>query len=311
MNIAYLILAHNTPKHLQRLINALSSRSSSFFIHLDKKSNADDFIEIHGRNIHFISDRVAVFWGEFSQVEAILILLRTALADKYNFDRFVLLSGSDYPLRSASYIEAFFERNPNTEFMNMVAMPADSIGKPISRLTTYRLRSQASPISSVIRKILTRVITLLYKRDYKFYFGDFTPYGGSTWWALSREACIFILTFVEKEIQLVNFFKNTLCPDESFFQTILGNSIFRLRIVKNITYTAGYPGKYTRWGGGRMVAEKHLAYFFSALPFITSGVFGNGEKLFARKFADESEDLVAKIKNQISEQEARLTNRCR
>lgn len=306
MKIAYLILAHNTPKHLRRLIKALTSNSSSFFIHLDKKSNIDDFLGIKGNNIHFTQERVPVFWGEFSQVEAILILLRAALADQCSFDRFVLLSGTDYPLRSASHIEQFFESNPDKEFIDFVAMPSEAEGKPISRLTTYKLRPGDRKIKKVIQKILMRVGVLPRWRNYKDYLRDLDPYGGSTWWALSHEACNFILSFVKENIQVVNFFKNTICPDESFFQTILVNSPFRSRIVRSLTYAD--------WSAGgaspAFITEEHLAFFRSTPLFPPDGVYGSGEMLFARKFSDESEKLVARLENQITENESRLTNRC-
>ncbi|MEO8170797.1 MAG: beta-1,6-N-acetylglucosaminyltransferase, partial [Oxalobacteraceae bacterium] len=121
MKIAYLILAHDNPEHLQRLITALSSSSSSFYIHIDKKSNIAPFLSIKGNHIHLTYERASVYWGDFSQVDAILILLRAAVADGCHFDRFVLLSGADYPLRSAASIGQFFESNRDREFMNLVA----------------------------------------------------------------------------------------------------------------------------------------------------------------------------------------------
>ena len=306
MKIAYLILAHNTPKHLRRLIKALSSNSSSFFIHLDKESNVDDFLGIKGNNIHFTQERVPVFWGDFSLVEATLILLQTALSDQRHFDRFVLLSGADYPLGSASHIEQFFESNPNKEFIDLVAMPSEVEGKPISRLTTYKLRPGDRKIKKVIQKILMRVGVLPRKRNYKDYLRDLAPYAGAQWWALSHEACDFILSFVKENIQVVNFFKNTICPDESIFQTILGNSPFRSRIVRELTYAD--------WSAGganpAFITEEHLAFFRPTSSFSPDGVYGSDEMLFARKFSDESEELVARLENQIAENEGRLTNRC-
>ena len=297
MKIAYLILAHNTPRHLRRLITRLSSIPSRIFIHLDKKSNADDFSGIKGRNIHFTQERVPVFWGDFSLVEAILILLKTAIKDQWRPDRFVLLSGADYPLRSASYIEKFFEDNPGKEFINLVAMPNDAAGKPISRLTIYNFRPGDHWITKVIRKRLIKAGVLPPKRDYRIYLRHLAPYGGSTWWALSREASDFILTFVKEETRVVNFFKNTHIPDESLFQTILGNSDFRSRIVRNLTYadwSAGGPSP-------AYITEKHLDFFQVTSSFPSSDVYGVGEMLFARKFSDDSEELVSRLDNLINE----------
>ncbi len=297
MKIAYLIIAHNTPNHMRRLIKSLSSPSSSFFIHLDKKANGAEYFSIKGDNINFTQERVPVFWGDFSLVDAILIVLKTALADKRKFDRFVLLSGADFPLRSAWHIEQFFQINKDKEYMNVVPMSSVGAGKPISRLTTYKTRPGDGIIINFLKKMLIRVGIFPHKRNYKKYLRDFSPYGGSTWWALSREASNYILTFVHKNPQVVNFFKNTHIPDESLFQTILGNSRFRTRIVRSLTYAD--------WSSGgpnpAIISEKHLAFFKSTTSFAADSLFCRGEMLFARKFSEESEDLVQKLEDQIRE----------
>ena len=306
MKIAYLILAHHRPAHLHKLVTALSSHSSDIFIHLDKKSNADDFSSITGDNIHFIPDRVAIFWGDYSQVEAILILIKAAFASSNAFDRFVLLSGVDYPLRSTAYIEAFFANHHDKEYISSVAMLRHTGGKPTSRLTTYIFRPAHSKISRIVRyEAIGRWLSLigkrLYQRDYKAHLGGLTPYGGGTWWALSHAACDYILNFISRETQFVTFYKNTLCPDEMFFQTILGNSVFSTKIVKNLTYTD--------WSGGESphpadLTEKHLALFGTMVPFVvTDAMYGIGENLFARKFPDGSDNLVSQLEHQIKEKE--------
>ena len=98
MKIAYLILAHGSPKHLARLVAALSSNSATFFIHVDRKSDILPFAAIQGQAIRFSDTRIPVYWGDFSQVEATLTLLRAALDCNAKFERFVLLSGADYPV---------------------------------------------------------------------------------------------------------------------------------------------------------------------------------------------------------------------
>jgi hypothetical protein len=95
---------------------------------------------IKGDNISFTKERVPVFRSDFSHIEAILILIQMALSDIHHFDRFVLLSATDYPLRSTSYIERFFESMPDKEFIDLVAMPNEAHGKLISRQTTYHFR---------------------------------------------------------------------------------------------------------------------------------------------------------------------------
>ena len=291
MNVAYLITAHDNPEHLRRLVAALSSPSSKLFVHIDRKSNVGEFSGLEASHIDLTPDRVPVYWADFSLIEAILVLLRKAMADPRHFDRFVLLSGADYPLRSAAAIDRFFARHPETEFINLVEMPAEAAGKPLSRLTVYTPRPGDPTIGRGIRKVLMKVGKAAPDRDYKAYLRDLAPYGGSTWWALSRQACEVILAFVKRETRAVRFFKNTWCPDETFFHTILGNSDLRARVARNLTYAD--------WSAGRAspayLSERHLAFFQTTTSFPATDVFGPGDMLFARKFTDAQGDLVTQL----------------
>lgn len=303
MKIAYLILAHNNPQHLQRLVSALSSRSCAFFIHIDRKASLRSFSNVTGKNVFFAQERVPVYWGDFSQVEAILILLRTALADQRRFDYVVLLSGTDYPLQPVEYIEHFFAHNSGTEFINIVQMPCEAAGKPIARLTTYKQRPGDPTIRRALRNLLVKTRVTPAERDYTAYLGNLVPYGGSTWWALSREACAYIQHFVDNQPNVVHFFTHTVCPDESIFQTILGNSPYKASIQRNLTYTD--------WRGGGAnpgyITEQHLETFAAAAPIMITNTYGTGELLFARKFSDDTEDIVLRLDQIIRERGAQLT----
>ena len=316
MKIAYLIIAHDNPKHLQRLINALSSESSAFFIHIDLKSNMDDFSGISGKNVYFYEKRIRCYWGDFSVVQAILSLIRMALADDRHFDYFPLLSGTDYPVQPTSYIETFFSlhRHNGTEFIDMVQMPNDLAGKPIWRLTTYQ-NDPAGPRAArtlryLLRYMLVKTGFITKERNYKAHLRGLTPYGGNTWWTLSREACNYILSFVDENPRIVNFFTHTVMPDESFFQTVLANSRFRSKIRRGLTYA--------NWeAGGKhpaLISEKDLGLFEVAGPIMITdtspffaAVWGTGEILFARKFSDDAEEMVTKIDQIIKEKEKKIT----
>jgi hypothetical protein len=93
-----------------------------------------------------------------------------------------------------------------------------------------------------------------------------------------------------------------VCPDEAFFQTILGNSYFKPNITGNLTYTdwsAGGPSPAN-------ISQKHLDVFKDASSLSADDVFGHREILFARKFTNDSERLVSILDNQIREMENRL-----
>lgn len=90
------------------MIEFLSNEDCAFFIHIDGKSDINDFSSIRGKNVFFIDKRVPVFWGEYSMVVSILSLIQNALAAAQKYDYFVLMSGSDYPLRGKEYIQNYF-----------------------------------------------------------------------------------------------------------------------------------------------------------------------------------------------------------
>ncbi len=290
MKIAYLILAHSHPNHLGRLVSALSTGSSAFFIHIDQKSKLEDFSSIAGDNVHFSSQRFPIYYADYSQVEATLVLLDMALADRHRFDYFVLLSGTDYPLQPVSYVENFFERNEGKSFINMVRMPDDKAGKPISRLRRYNLRLNRNRFVWLCLKIFMRIGLMHKERDYKPYFHGLIPFGGTQWWALPREACEYIQAFVNHELSFMKFYENVRNPSESMFHTIIGNSPFK-GIQKCLTFTDWSAGGWHP----SYLTEDHLD-FFASNPVVTSiDVYGAREVLFARKFSDQRPDLVDRL----------------
>ncbi len=75
MKIAHLMLVHNNPRLQDRGTRTLSSKGCAFFIHVDQKANIREFSGICGDNIFFSEQRIPVYWGEFSQVDATIRLL--------------------------------------------------------------------------------------------------------------------------------------------------------------------------------------------------------------------------------------------
>jgi hypothetical protein len=117
LRIAFLILAHQDPTHLERLCRALQGQST--FVHVD--SRAADFplsriARIPGVSV--IHPCRPVYWGDFSMVEATLSLLSQA-RQSGTFDRFVLLSGSCYPVKPLASVEAAFAADPVREWISL------------------------------------------------------------------------------------------------------------------------------------------------------------------------------------------------
>src|SRR5262245_32769298 len=161
MRVAYLVLAHANPRHFAHLIGAVETSRSRVFAHIDAKSDLRPFAQssIPRGFVRFSTNRVDARWGGFSLFQASLNLLTDALQGHDQFDYFVLLSGADYPLRSAQYIEAFLEEHSGMQFMNLVKLPCLELNKPMSRLTTYRFEhsSQSGGLTLAnVGKLLNR-----------------------------------------------------------------------------------------------------------------------------------------------------------
>ena len=64
---------------------------------------------------------------------------------------------------------------------------------------------------------------------FKFYFG-------SSWWALNADTIRWILKYLNEHKEYYLFYASTVCPDESFFQTLVMLSPYRDENTDFLTY---------------------------------------------------------------------------
>jgi hypothetical protein len=302
MKIAYLMLVHSNPQLQKRAIERLSCEGCSFFIHVDSKTDIQQFAGIGGEQVTFAEPRIPVHWGEFTQVEATMLLIRQALSCSASYDYLVLLQGADYPLRSGKYIRRFFAENRGLEFLSMVRMPAP--GYPLSKIEALRYPSRR-PLLRFVARALGRLG--LARRDYRRHLAGLEPYAGDACWALSREACRYVLDFAVQNPHVVEYFRNAFSSDEMFFHTILGNSPFRPRARRTLLYR-DYPPTLSH---PALLTEKHVQFFESQERVWVEDEWGSGEVLFARKFSDQTLNLIDRIDEMIRREQRQSSLHCR
>jgi hypothetical protein len=223
-SIAYLILAHDDPLHLRRLIKRLHGERTAFHVHVDAKSDIEAFRSVTAdiASVRLCETRAKVTWGAFSVVEATLLLLEAALAqpDKV-FSRFVLLSGSDYPIASNTEIDSFFSRNPQKQFARGFNI-LEAQGKEIWRIRGRHLRELApryswlrAPLFAVERGL--RLFPRRLPTDLAFICG-------SQWWSITPDCARYCIDFTRTEPKTVGLFRLMFAPDEIFFHTLIHNS---------------------------------------------------------------------------------------
>ena len=144
MKIAHLILTHKNPAQLERLIRALDHPGFDFYIHLDKKTDASPFLYLAQRkNVSFIQNRTPIYWAAFGTIQATLNGFREILP-KEGYDYINVISGQDFPLKSAAEIYRYIQQRQGKEFITCESIDgAWSIAAP--RVRTYSLDQLAYP----------------------------------------------------------------------------------------------------------------------------------------------------------------------
>lgn len=247
---------------------------------MDKKS---ELPKLERSNEVKLVERIEANWGDFSLVQATLNLLSESIHTS-KADYFCLLSGSDYPVQSSAKLAEKLSRERG-EYINLKKVPLP--GKPLDRFDRHYFRKNMNRSSSPGHKLLTATEKVIYALGVRKTL-PFEIYAGSQWFTLSRDCVYHILNEVEDKPQYINFFRKTVVPDESFFHTIIGHSLFVERVRHNLTYA--------RWTGGsspEMIDENTVCKILEQQKCRDG--YGSFEPFFARKFSDDLEGLVGMI----------------
>ncbi|MDR1878540.1 MAG: beta-1,6-N-acetylglucosaminyltransferase [Bacteroidales bacterium] len=233
---AIMLLAHKNEIQVNKLINHLS-KDFDVYVHIDKRSTIS---VLNGENI-FVYRKYKTYWGSFNQIMATFYLLEEACKKKY--DRYLLISGQDVPLKTNKEIQAFFDKN-SCEYLAIDKVPRSDGWPNMTRVTRYwpniRSRNDNALIARIVfkaEKQLVKLASKIKKRpiDYDFY-------GGANWINLTHYCVQEIMNYIAKDKKYIERFKWTCCADELFYQTII-NKISGLKIENNcLRYIDGDTG---------------------------------------------------------------------
>ena len=109
---AFLIMAHHQFDFLKELLLALDDERNDIYLHIDQKvpdSDLPDFSHAVQKSNLYLTERLNVHWGGYSQTACELALLKAAVPRRYAY--YHLLSGSDFPLKSQDQIHQFFKEH--------------------------------------------------------------------------------------------------------------------------------------------------------------------------------------------------------
>ena len=131
MSIAIMVLVHQNENQANRLIKHLS-KGFDIYVHIDKKSS----LKIENTDNIFVYKKYKVYWGSLNIVMATLHLMEEAY--KKGYDRYILISGMDLPIKTNKEIVEFFKNN-NNEYIQLDKMPIKGLvgNGGFDRVTKY------------------------------------------------------------------------------------------------------------------------------------------------------------------------------
>lgn len=282
MKIAHLILAHNNPQQLEKLVRRLTYADDAVYIHLDKKAPLEQFIFLKTlKNVYFITNRINVSWGACSIVIATINGFKQIVNSGIKYDYVNLLSGADYPLQNLDNIHNYLIQNTGKVFMSYMPI-MDEWHEAISRITHYHLTDYSFPGRYVVQRMLKNMLP---KRKMP---NNLVPVGHSQWFTVPADCIQYIVNYWDENSNFRRFIKLTWGPDEFAFQTILFNSPFREKMVNNNL-------RYIDWSAGGASPK--------TFTLADQETLLSSEKLFARKFDLEKHgDIMALIDQKLDNQ---------
>jgi len=282
MRIAHLIVTYTNPLQTERMIRRLMHPQVDIYIHLDKKNDIKDHLFLKEvPNVFFIKNRVDVRWAGLSTVEAVLNSIEEIVQTGIYYDYVALLSGQEYPIKTADYIVDFYAKNKGKLFMKFDAFEGDW-EEALDRVNKYYMTDFKFKGRYLVEKIMNLVLPVR-KPPIPLKF-----YGRSMFWSLSLESLQYVLKLLKEQKGLKRFFRFTWAPDEFLFQTLILNSPFADKVVnENCHYYQHKPH------------EPHPKFLTKEdFPEIQKSA-----KLYARKFnAEVDSEVLDMIDEMLGEQ---------
>lgn len=238
MKIAYCIQCHKESGQINYLLDTLDDENNYFFIHVDKKKNFLRKEIKKNKRVFILDECIDVKWGQISQTQATLLLFNAIKKTGMYFDYIWLISGQCFPIKPNEYIHEYLKSNNGCNFI--------SISSENRKL--YKRNEIYFPLWTISNNYFQRIIRYLWvfiSGGYRYTFPFFQRknvihriyFFGSSWFTITYDCMCFILTTIETEPAILKFYRNTFCPDESLFHTIIMNSCYVGTIRKNLVYT--------------------------------------------------------------------------
>lgn len=265
MVIGFLVLSHNHPQQVLRLVRTLNRvyGDPPISCHHDTSQSAIDPAQFPS-NVQFVSPAIPTGWGKWAVVEAAMAALRRLYAGA-DPDWFVLLSGADYPIAPAARVRADLAEagvdalidyreagsDPETALAEFGPRnPAlDQFEAPGNREMLHARYKGAEVWLPMIRfntpqgtRLGRYTVHLPFENPWHPFSADFRCFYGDHWFSGSRKAARVLLNPTRRELRLQRYLYRRTVPEECYYQTVLCNR-GDVRVARD-------NRRFTEWNGG-------------------------------------------------------------
>ena len=231
--IAFILLSHKDPQGVIEQARRLTASGDYVAIHYDRRAPAEDYRRIQtalagNPSVAFAPYRHKCGWGEWSLVAATLETIRQAEVSFPLAGHFYMLSGDCMPIKSAEYTRAFLGGDDCDYIESVDFFDGDWIKTGIKeeRLIYRHWFNERTQKMAFYRSLAWQKRLGLRRQ---------IPHGirvmiGSQWWCLRRQTVEAVLTLIDQRPDLIQFFRRTWIPDETFFQTLVAHVVPKSQI---------------------------------------------------------------------------------
>uniref|UniRef100_A0A3Q4GHE7 Xylosyltransferase 2 n=1 Tax=Neolamprologus brichardi TaxID=32507 RepID=A0A3Q4GHE7_NEOBR len=223
IRVAFVLMVHGRAvRQLKRLIKAIYHRDHYYYIHVDKRSGYmhREVLQIAQQypNVRATPWRMVTIWGGASLLKAYLRSMQDLLSMlDWKWDFFINLSATDFPTRTNDELVAFLSLHRDKNFLK-------SHGRENARF----IKKQG------LDRLFHECDNHMWRLGERNIPEGLEVSGGSDWFALTRRFVEYVINSQDELVSgLKQFYSYALLPAESFFHTVLGNSLMCDTLVDN------------------------------------------------------------------------------
>lgn len=216
--VVYLVLTHQFPALIHRLVRILLEESANAFVVVHHDATHCLLPALPEQQVHVLGDPVRTARGDMTFVTATLRGIEWIRAH-LDYDWIVHISGQDYPLVHLGQVDAALATSPYDAYLRF--QPLEQAAAMCAERYLRRWYSLKVPFRRRKR--------IIFSRPYNVVFTDrFRCYKGSQWWTLSRPAIDTMMDFLARTPRYWKQYERSFIPIESFLPTIVLNTVLKV-----------------------------------------------------------------------------------